>query len=104
MEPRFYQGDAVVHADGTVYRCWANLRCWTDRVRARTFGGTSVHDGQQEWMGRLRFDTSADAGAVLVADNLRLVIGNGAQNAFLANAIDHATATLTIRGSGATPF
>jgi len=103
MEPRFYEDDAVVHTDGAEYRCRANLRCWADQFRVRTFGGTGVHDGQQQWIGRLRFDSGADADAVLTAESLRLVV-NGTQGDFLAGSIDQATATLTIRGSGDPPF
>ncbi|MFD9123554.1 hypothetical protein [Kitasatospora sp. NPDC059571] len=102
MEPRFYEGDAAVHADGAVYPCWANLRCWADQVRARTFGGTTVHDGQQQWTGRLRF-RGADAETVLFASSVRLVV-DGAEGRFLIDTRDPAGGTLEIRGTGPAPF
>ena len=48
MEPRFHQGDAAVHADGDVYRCRANLRCWTDQTpHPPAFGAPSFRADDQ---------------------------------------------------------
>ncbi|MEV8099311.1 hypothetical protein [Kitasatospora sp. NPDC085879] len=74
MEPRFHQGGATVHAGGDVYRCRANLRCWDDQIQARTFGGVSLHDGLEQWAGRLRFDNDADAETILFTDPPRLAL------------------------------
>ncbi|MEV7181726.1 hypothetical protein [Kitasatospora sp. NPDC093679] len=103
MEPRFHEGDATVHADGDVYRCRANLRCWTDRIQTRTSGGASRPGGLEQWTGRLRFDADADAETVLHADAPGLVV-DGPEAAFLVEDLDRPTATLTIRGSGPAPF
>jgi hypothetical protein len=104
MEPHFYAGEAVLHADGVQFWCRANLRCWADSAWGdRTLGGPTVYDGPTKWIGRLRFDSGADAEAVLFARSLRLVV-DGAESDFLADSIDRTTAALMICGSGAPPF
>jgi hypothetical protein len=102
MEPRFYEGDATVRADGVVYPCRANLRCWADRVPARSPAGTAESEGPQQWVGRLRFD-DGDAQAVLFAGRLCLVV-DGAEGVILVDSNDPTTGAVEIRGTGAPPF
>ncbi|GAA1123823.1 hypothetical protein [Kitasatospora arboriphila] len=99
MEPRFHQGDATVHASGDVYRCRANLRCWTDPDSH----GTSPYPGLEQWAGRLHFDSETAAETVLYAAAPYLVLGDTAST-FSVEALDRPTATLTIHGTGPAPL
>ncbi|MEW1913853.1 hypothetical protein AB0442_36425 [Kitasatospora sp. NPDC085895] len=99
MEPRFHQGDAKVHAGADLYRCRANLRCWTDQIS----NGTSLYPGLQQWAGHLHFDSDADAETVLYAAAPYLVVDDS-EAAFLVEDLDRPTATLAIRGNGPAPF
>ncbi|MEW1914779.1 hypothetical protein AB0442_41530 [Kitasatospora sp. NPDC085895] len=101
MEPRFHQGDAVVHADDDIYRCRANLRSWADG--GPTGGPTPQPARPEQWAGRLHFDSDTDAETVLYADTLHLVVGDST-GTFLVEDLERPTATLTIRGHGPAPF
>ncbi|WP_030277236.1 hypothetical protein [Streptomyces sp. NRRL B-24484] len=100
MEPRFHQSDATVHADGDIYRCRANLRSWAEDPAT---GHPPVRTSQEQWAGRLHFDSDADAETVLYADAPHLVVDD-TETTFTVDDLDRPTATLTIRGSGTPPF
>ncbi|MFI6662506.1 DUF4873 domain-containing protein [Streptomyces sp. NPDC050523] len=98
-----YVGRATVSVGDDEHDVDASLRSHTQRMRVRSFGGTSTADGRTSWGGTLDPDDDDAAAAIMSADELPIRLWDAGQGKFVA-VRRTVGGRIEIRGNGTPPF